>query len=99
MIWIEYALFLSALTAGCCSIYFSANARRAESALQKGLYSAKLNIAMGAMLIAIASIQLFLFQTSTVRLVVGGVFMVLGLINAYAGIKNFRAFKQMSDQK
>lgn len=47
-----------------------------------------MNIFMGVMLIILALIQMFMFSGSTLRVVIGAVFMVLGAFNIFAGIRN-----------
>ncbi|MMZ71032.1 hypothetical protein D1872_342510 [compost metagenome] len=54
----------------------------------RGKSSAKMNIFMGFMLIILALIQMFMYSGSTVRVVVGALFMVLGAFNIFAGIRN-----------
>jgi hypothetical protein len=59
--------------------------------------AAKMNISMGAMLISIAIIQLFLFTGSTVRVIVGAVMLLLGLFNLFAGIRNYSLYDRIKE--
>lgn len=43
---------------------------------------------MGMMLIFISFIQLLLSNESTLRIVLGALFLVLGLFNVFAGLRN-----------
>jgi hypothetical protein len=52
---------------------------------------------MGAMLISIAIIQLFLFTGSTVRVIVGAVMLLLGLFNLFAGIRNYGLYDRIKE--
>lgn len=78
------------------SVYFSFKYRRQTSRRARGLDAAKMNISMGIMLIAISLVQLLLFTGSSTRVVIGAIFLLLGLFNLFAGIRNHAMFKRMS---
>ncbi|MBG9737058.1 YtpI family protein [Paenibacillus alvei] len=80
-------IILICMTSGM-SVYFSFRSRREQATALRGLYAAKMNICMGFMLLFIASIQIFMFTASTVRVIVGAVLLVIGLFNLFAGIRN-----------
>ncbi|TFE27837.1 YtpI family protein [Cohnella luojiensis] len=79
--------FLSAL--------YSFRSRRTNDGLQRGLYASKMNISMGLMLIFIAIIQMFLFSGSSLRVVIGALFFLLGLFNLFAGMRNRSHFTRL----
>ncbi|MGG4141634.1 YtpI family protein [Paenibacillus algorifonticola] len=70
------------------TVIFSYRSRRATDGAMRMLYGARMNISMGVMLIFIAGVQLFLSNESTVRIVIGTLFMVIGLFNLFAGLRN-----------
>lgn len=57
------------------------------------LYNAKTNISMGIMLIALAIIQFTFTQLTGVRIGIGILFLLLGLINFFTGLKNYRQYR------
>lgn len=61
----------------------------------RGLLQAKMNISMGVTLVGIALIQIFLFESSWLRAIIGAVFLVMGLFNMFAGIRNRRLFSNL----
>jgi len=54
-----------------------------------------MNISMGLMLIFMAMVQMLLFTGSTIRVIVGAVFIVVGLFNLFAGIRNHNSYAKM----
>jgi len=54
-----------------------------------------MNIAMGVMLILLALIQMLLFAGSTLRVIVGAVFLLLGLFNLFAGLRNHSVYRSL----
>jgi len=92
MQWVFGALiiitvFLSAL--------YSFRSRRSTDGRLRGLYASRMNISMGLMLIFIAIIQMFMFSGSSVRVVVGALFFLLGLFNLFAGLRNHSHFSRL----
>lgn len=88
---------LGALIVLCCigSVYFSFRYRRSADGRLQGLYASRMNICMGLMLVFISLIQLFLFSGSTARVIVGAVFLLLGLFNLFAGLRNHAHFSRI----
>jgi uncharacterized membrane protein len=54
-----------------------------------------MNICMGLMLIFIAALMMILFTGSSVKVVVGGLFILLGLFNLFAGLRNHSHFARL----
>lgn len=94
MIVIQFALYFGAVLSAALWLYFSISSRRSTDAKKRNIYSARVNIAMGTLLICIACVQLFLFSDTWIRLVVGGLFLLLGLFNLYAGLRNHANIKK-----
>jgi YtpI-like protein len=76
------------------SVIFSVRSRRSSDERLRGLYAARMNVSMGLMLIFIALIQMFMFSGSTVRVIVGALFMIIGLFNLFAGMRNHSHFSR-----
>ncbi|GGH14616.1 YtpI family protein [Paenibacillus segetis] len=91
---IQYVLYVGLIISSVCSLVFSFRSRRSSDGTLRGLYNAKMNISMGAMLIILALIQMFLFTGSSLRVVIGALFMVLGAFNIFAGIRNHSNFSR-----
>lgn len=94
----ENAILQILLSAGIlitlvATVYYSFRYRRQADARLRGLYAARMNIVMGLMLVLIALIQMLLFQGSTLRVIIGAIFMLLGLFNMFAGLRNHSLYK------
>jgi uncharacterized membrane protein len=87
------AVLIIATSAG--SVYFSYRSRRTADPKRRGLYAARMNICMGLMLLFIALIQMLLFSGSTLRVIVGALFMLLGLFNLFAGLRNHAYYSRL----
>lgn len=85
-------IFISLL----CSIYFSVKSRQAKEPIRKGILGGRLNISMGIMLIFISFVQLFLSDESTLRIVLGAIFLVLGIFNLFAGLRNVSHYQKQA---
>ncbi|WP_010272084.1 YtpI family protein [Paenibacillus senegalensis] len=92
--WYHYVLLALVLVSLVLSVYFSIRYRRSKEPLVRGLFAAKMNIAMGTMLMCIALIQFLLFEPSFLRGAIGAVFLILGLFNVYAGSRNHSSYSK-----
>lgn len=70
------------------SIFYSYSSRREKDPATKGVKTARMNISMGLMLIGIALNQWLGYDYSTRRLIIGMMFLLLGLFNLFAGLRN-----------
>jgi len=89
---LQNVLFALIVVALAVSGYFSIRYRRSRDPRMRGLQAARMNIAMGIMLLLIAVTQLFFFTDSSLRRVFGTVCVLLGLFNLFAGIRNHGLF-------
>jgi len=86
-------VFYAAITVSCVlSVVFSFKARRAVDPNVRGLNAARMNLSMGALLVLAAIVQLLLFEPDTARIVVGTLFLLVGLFNVFAGFRNYGHF-------
>lgn len=74
------------------SVGFSFRSRRSADPVLRGLLAARMNICLGLMLILLALLQMFIYSGSTLRVIVGSVFLVLGIFNLFAGLRNHAFF-------
>lgn len=90
IIALQYIMyFLAVSTAGMSVFYIIKSKRRTLDKTERGLYDARKNMAMGAMLLCFGSIQLFLHTfDSWFRVGVGFVFLLVGFFNLFAGIRS-----------
>lgn len=95
---IQYVLYAGLIITCICSLVFSFRSRRSLDRAIRGLYAAKMNISMGSMLIILALIQMFEFSGSSLRVVIGALFMVLGAFNIFAGIRNHSMFSRRKSE-
>jgi hypothetical protein len=90
--WVFAALIIVTSVLSALNSYRS---RRAADGRMRGLYASRMNISMGLMLVFIAIIQMFLFSGSTLRVIVGALFMVIGLFNLFAGMRNHSHYSRL----
>lgn len=95
MFAIQATLFILICVLLALSVFFSFRARRVQDPARRGLYSARMNICMGLMLVMIAITQLFFFNDSSFRRIFGTVLVLLGLFNFFAGVRNHGHFNRM----
>lgn len=77
------------------SVVYSFRFRRATDLAKRGLHQAHMNISMGIMLIDIALIQVLLFEANWLRAIIGAIFLLMGLFNLFAGIRNRRIYSNI----
>ncbi len=92
---LQYMLYTAVVVTSLLSFWYSSRRRRADSVKKTGLYTAKMNICMGLMLLFIATIQILLFEGSTVRVIVGSIFLLIGLFNLFAGLRNHSVYSRL----
>lgn len=76
------------------SVFYSFRHRRETDPKRRGQLAAKMNIAMGLMLIIIAITQLFFFSDMIARRIFGTICLLLGLWNLFAGVRNYIHFNR-----
>lgn len=93
-------IILAVLVIGTAALsaYYSFKSRREPDGKLRGLLGAKLNIHMGLMLIFISILLMLIFSGSSVRVVVCSLFILLGLFNLFAGMKNKTYFSRLIEQ-
>ncbi|WP_211746811.1 YtpI family protein [Paenibacillus sp. Marseille-Q4541] len=96
---IRYALFALLLVSTVTAAFSSIRSRRTRDPQQKGVMQATTNIWMGIMLIVLACIQMFMFQGSTVSVIVEALFLVLGAFHVFAGIRNRSYYSNQKSEK
>jgi len=80
------------------SIFYSVRSRQMKEPVKKGIIGGKLNISMGAMLVFISAVQLLNSNESTLRIILGAIFLLLGLFNLFAGLRNYSFYRNKEQQ-
>lgn len=80
------------------SVYFSYKSRRASNARERGIFGARLNICMGTSLVFVALFMMLAFSGSTVKVIICGLIIVIGLFNLFAGLRNNSIYSSMRGQ-
>jgi hypothetical protein len=93
-LWLNWFLLAVVLLTLIFSLYFSIRYRLQKEPRMRGLYAARMNISMGIMLVALALIQMLLFEENRVRAIIAALFILLGLFNLFAGIRNHTAYNR-----
>lgn len=75
------------------SIYYSVKYRRERKPDHKGLLQAKQNISMGIMLTLLSLYPLLFISGSSAGIVIGAIFLLIGLFNLFAGIRNHTVYR------
>ncbi|CAM3449969.1 YtpI family protein [Marinicrinis lubricantis] len=95
---LQFILTIIIVLSLVASVYYSTTARSRKTVKEQGISIARMNIAMGMMLVSFAVVQIFLFGGSAVRYIVGFAFLILGLVNIYGGTKNYRVYAKLPDE-
>ncbi|WP_019004290.1 YtpI family protein [Cohnella laeviribosi] len=92
---LQWTFSLLVVVLSVLAVYNSYRSRRNADPVLRGLYGARTNVFIGLTLIVLALIQMLLFTGSTLRVIVGSVFMLMGLFNLFAGIRNHSYFTKL----
>jgi glucose uptake protein GlcU len=95
--WFSFLLTAVILFSLMSTVFYSYRSRTQSDAFIRGALTAKMNISMGIMLVAMAMLQIFLFEANTLRTILGIIFLLLGLFNFFSGVRNhmhYRSRKQ-----
>src|SRR5690348_2535234 len=78
------------------TVHFSIRYRREKEPIGRGINTAKMNISMGIMLVAMTIIQYI--EGGFAHLLLGTVFVFIGLFNLFAGIRNYSGFQAQKNR-
>jgi hypothetical protein len=95
MIALHWLLIIFICLTSVLSVVFSFKSRRAADIRLKGMNAARLNMCMGTMLVLIALFMMLAYSGSTVKVIIGALFIVLGLFNLFAGLRNHSIYRAM----
>jgi accessory gene regulator protein AgrB len=86
------------IIAVAATLFLSIQHRMYRDPLLKQAGKSLMNVAMGSTLLLLSIGQLLAVELTTARLVVGILFLLLGLINIGFGVKNYRFYKSKLQQ-
>ncbi|BBH21490.1 hypothetical protein Back11_28350 [Paenibacillus baekrokdamisoli] len=98
MLVLHWTLVTLICVVSLLSVVFSFKSRRSTDVRARGIYGARMNICMGAMLMLISLFMMLAFSGSTVKVIIGTLLFVLGLFNLFAGFRNHSAYTAMKQQ-
>ncbi|MGG1556184.1 MULTISPECIES: YtpI family protein [Paenibacillus] len=88
MLAAQTILFLLICVMLALTVFYSFRYRREAEPVKRGLYTARMNICMGLMLVLIAITQIFFFSESSFRRIFGTVLVLIGVFNFFVGVRN-----------
>lgn len=94
MAWYQLVFFILTILSLLGSVMFGIRARTHKDPLARGLFAARTNICMGALLLSVVALQLLDFKMSWVRLFVLVLFGLLGLFNLFAGLRSHAQYSR-----
>jgi uncharacterized membrane protein len=89
IIFIKYLLFILLVVFVIGAAVFSISSRRAPDPQNKGLKRSLMNVMLGAMLVTLGLMSMFLFSGSTVNIIVEAAFLVIGAFNIFSGLRSY----------
>ncbi|RAP75496.1 YtpI family protein [Paenibacillus montanisoli] len=92
---LHWAIVIIVCGSSLLSVYFSYKARRSSDARLRGMNAARMNMSMGVMLIFIALFMMLAYSGSTIKVIIGALFIVLGVFNLFAGLRNNSIYRSM----
>ncbi|XEC96458.1 YtpI family protein [Paenibacillus tarimensis] len=98
MVVLQWLLIAGIIAMLLLTVFFSMKSRRSRDVKFRGLNAARMNICMGVMLVLLSLIQMVMFSGSSVRVIVGSLFLVLGLFNLFAGLRNHSIYGTMKEK-
>lgn len=86
---VKYLLFILLVVFVIGAAVYSLSSRRASDPRDKGLKRSIMNVLLGAMLVTLAMMSMFLFHGSTVNIIVEAAFLVIGAFNIFSGLRSY----------
>lgn len=98
IMFIKYLLFILLVIFVIGAAVYSVSSRRATDPLHKRLKRSVMNIMLGAMLITLSLMSMFLFRGSTINIIVESIFLVIGVFNIFSGIRSYSYYNRNQRQ-
>jgi hypothetical protein len=98
VLFIKYLLFILLVIFVLGAAVYSLSSRRALNPLDKGLKRSIMNMMLGAMLVTLSLMSMFLFRGSTVNVIVEAAFLLIGIFNIFSGQRSYSYYSRTRDQ-
>jgi uncharacterized membrane protein len=99
VLFIKYLLFVLLVIFVIGAAVFSLSSRRALNPQDKGLKRSVMNVMLGAMLVTLSLISMFLFRGSTVNIIVEAAFLLIGVFNIFSGLRSYSYYSRSRRQE
>ncbi|QSF46650.1 YtpI family protein [Paenibacillus tianjinensis] len=86
---IKYLLFILLVVFMTGAAVYSLSSRRASDPMERGRRRSIMNILLGAMLVTLSLMSMFLFRGSTISIIVEALFLVIGAFNVFSGLRSY----------
>lgn len=96
---IKYSLFILMVIFVIGAAIFSLSSRRAVNPRDKGLKRSVMNVMLGAMLVTLSLMSMFLFRGSTVNIIVEAAFFLIGGFNIFSGLRSYSYYSQSLNEE
>lgn len=96
---IKYVLFVLLVLFMIGAAVYSLASRRSQDPEEKGRKRAVMNVLLGAMLVTLSLMSMFIFRGSTVNVIVEAAFLVIGAFNIFSGIRSHGYYSRNRDRK
>lgn len=93
ILFIKYVLFILMMACLIGAAVYSFNSRRAQDPQEKGAKRSIMNILLGAMLVSLSLICMFVFRGSTVNVIIEAMFLLIGAFNIFSGLRSYGFYK------
>ncbi len=98
VMFIKYLLFILLVVFVIGAAVYSISSRRATSPQDKGLKRSIMNVMLGAMLVTLSLMSMFLFRGSTINIIVEAIFLVIGAFNIFSGLRSYGYYNRNQSQ-
>ncbi|AIQ28703.1 hypothetical protein P40081_11340 [Paenibacillus sp. FSL P4-0081] len=92
---IKYLLFVLLVVFMISAAMYSFSSRRAADPLIKGLKRSIMNVLLGAMLVTLSLMSMFIFRGSTLNVVIEAAFLLLGIFNIFSGLRSHGYYSRL----
>ncbi|MFC5531239.1 YtpI family protein [Cohnella yongneupensis] len=99
MLTLKWVLAILVIATSCLSVLNSFKSRQSKDGKQRGLHASRMNIYMGLMLIFLSILMMLLFTGSSLLVVVCLLFMLLGIFNLFAGMRNRSYYSRLQQEQ
>ncbi|AIQ51844.1 YtpI family protein [Paenibacillus sp. FSL R7-0331] len=96
---IKYLLFILLVVFMIGAAAFSLSSRRTSDPAEKARRRSVMNVLLGAMLVTLSLMSMFLFRGSTLSVIVEAVFLVIGAFNIFSGLRSYGYYSRDGSRK